>query len=261
MENGAFRKKKVYFSQVSNSALRDNGLSLKAKGLYALIQSYITIEGFTLYKSMLMKECKESKTAFDSAWKELIDSGYLMRHKVRADGGMFCYEYELLDVKEAKSAEKPDDRPHPQNRGLDNRGTENVGLYNNTDRKNTDLSNTEINKASSRASACSDGPDFSDELTKFVDFTYPEIYQQYMGRKHPNLKAAQRLKVLIILNTYLKEHSESVEGLEAAAEIFLSDSDHGDGNINLFANPSVISVRLVRNGCTEHIGDCDCLHY
>jgi hypothetical protein len=48
MENGSFRKKKTYFSQVSNEALRDNTLSLKAKGLYALIQSYITIENFTL---------------------------------------------------------------------------------------------------------------------------------------------------------------------------------------------------------------------
>ena len=29
--NGLFRKKKVYFSQVSNEALRDQELSLKAK--------------------------------------------------------------------------------------------------------------------------------------------------------------------------------------------------------------------------------------
>ena len=48
--SGTFRKKKIYFSQVSNEALRDENLSLKAKGLYALIQSYITIENFILYK-------------------------------------------------------------------------------------------------------------------------------------------------------------------------------------------------------------------
>ena len=36
-DNGSFKGKKVYFSQVSNHAIRDNTLSLKAKGLYSLI--------------------------------------------------------------------------------------------------------------------------------------------------------------------------------------------------------------------------------
>lgn len=34
--NGAFRGRKVFFAQVSNEALRDPELSLKAKGLYGL---------------------------------------------------------------------------------------------------------------------------------------------------------------------------------------------------------------------------------
>jgi hypothetical protein len=54
-ENGVFRKKKVYFAQVSNEALRNSKLSLKAKGLYSLIQSYITIENFILYKKVIYK--------------------------------------------------------------------------------------------------------------------------------------------------------------------------------------------------------------
>ena len=49
--NGKFRKKKIYFTQVSNYALRDKYLSFSAKGLYSLIQSYITIPDFDLYKS------------------------------------------------------------------------------------------------------------------------------------------------------------------------------------------------------------------
>ena len=83
MENksGAFRKKKVYFSQVSNSALRDINLSLKAKGLYLLIQSYITIPDFILWKTTLIKECKEKTDSFNGAWKELKDNGYLIQRK------------------------------------------------------------------------------------------------------------------------------------------------------------------------------------
>lgn len=245
MESGAFRKKKVYFSQVSNSALRDKGLSLKAKGLYALIQSYITIEGFTLYKSMLMKECRESKTAFDSAWKELIDSGYLMRHKVRAEGGMFCYEYELLDTKEVKNAEKPDDQPHPQNRGLDNRGTENMGLYNNTNRKNTDLSNTEKNNTPTSINSV--GGDVSDEVNEFVCRTYPHMYWEAYGEQHSKLNPVQRIRTKQILQNYLDSEGETVESLECAAEEFL-DSTPTDGNIRAFADPMTINIMLCRLG-------------
>lgn len=49
---GKFRKKKVNFSMISNEIIRDDTVSLKTKGLYALIQSYITMDDFTLYKPL-----------------------------------------------------------------------------------------------------------------------------------------------------------------------------------------------------------------
>ena len=49
-DNGKFRHRQISFAPVSNSALQDRALSLKAKGLYALIQSYINIPAFELYK-------------------------------------------------------------------------------------------------------------------------------------------------------------------------------------------------------------------
>ena len=54
MKSGAFRKKKTSFAQVSNIALRDETLSLKAKGLLALIESYLSLDNFTLYKQFLI---------------------------------------------------------------------------------------------------------------------------------------------------------------------------------------------------------------
>lgn len=122
-KGGSFRQKKVYFSQVSNSALRDNKLSLKAKGLYSLIQSYITIEGFILYKATLKKDCNEGETAFESAWSELKRAGYLVQYKHQTSNGVFIYEYELLDTLQ----------PHPQNLPPGK-----VGVYSNTDINNTD---------------------------------------------------------------------------------------------------------------------------
>ena len=129
--NGVFKKKKVYFSQISNTALRDRNLSLKAKGLYSLIQSYITIEDFTLYKTTLMKNCMEGETAFQNAWNELKDAGYLLQIRHKNSKGTFVYEYDLLDVSENK--------PYPQKPPYGK-----VGILNNTDYNNTD--NVDKNK-------------------------------------------------------------------------------------------------------------------
>lgn len=96
--SGRFRKRKVYYSSVSNEVLRTPNLSTSAKGLYACIQSYISIEGFTLYKSTLRKATKEGEHAFERMWKELKDSGYLKQYKYKDEvTGKFIYEYELLD--------------------------------------------------------------------------------------------------------------------------------------------------------------------
>lgn len=100
LQDGKFRKK-TSFAMVSNVALRDKTLSLKAKGLYAFIQSYITLDDFALYKSFIfnMHENDGVKT-INGAWKELKERGYLKQFRIRTveDGkSAFRYEYELLD--------------------------------------------------------------------------------------------------------------------------------------------------------------------
>ena len=98
MSSGAFRKKKTSFAQVSNVALRDENLSLKAKGLLALIESYLSLDNFTLYKQFLINKSKDGETAFRSAWKELKDRGYLIQYKLKdEETKQFYYEYEVCD--------------------------------------------------------------------------------------------------------------------------------------------------------------------
>lgn len=93
---------------VSNEILRNDAVSLKAKGLYALIQSYITIEDFSLYKGFLLSKCKEGKKAFDAAWKELKDTGYLIQYQMQdPKTKQFYWEYDLIDSLREK--------PYPQN--------------------------------------------------------------------------------------------------------------------------------------------------
>lgn len=104
---GKFRKKRTNFSMVSNDIIRNDNVSLKAKGLYALIQSYITLENFTLYKGFLQSKCIEGERAFDSAWRELKEKGYLVQYKLKDENNKYYYEYELLD----------EPKPPPQNVG------------------------------------------------------------------------------------------------------------------------------------------------
>lgn len=100
IQDGFFRNK-VPFVPISQVVAKDKELSLKAKGLYLLIQSYITIPNFKLYKSYLMSVCVEGQCSFDSAWNELKNKGYLKIFKIaKADTKGFYYEYELLDAAE-----------------------------------------------------------------------------------------------------------------------------------------------------------------
>lgn len=98
MQSGAFRKKKTSYAQVSNFALRDEKLSLKAKGLLSLIESYINLENFTLYKQFLINKSKDGETSFRGAWKELKDNGYLIQYKLQDKyTKQFYYEYDICD--------------------------------------------------------------------------------------------------------------------------------------------------------------------
>lgn len=98
---GRFRQKRYNFAMVSNNPLHDDELSLRARGLYATIQSYITIPNFTLYKAYLQRHCPEGQAAFNSVWKELKERGYLKQYRLQdCESKQFFWEYELLDEPE-----------------------------------------------------------------------------------------------------------------------------------------------------------------
>ena len=99
MENknvtGYFRVKDS-FTQVTNHITRDNTISLKAKGLYLVIQANITNPNREYSKEDFFAMTSEGEKAFESAWKELKDKGYLKVHNF-PNGGSFRIEFDLLD--------------------------------------------------------------------------------------------------------------------------------------------------------------------
>ena len=64
MSDGVFRSKKG-FTVVQNSVTKDNNISLRAKGLYVLMQTYITMPDRKYKKSEFMKMVPEGKCTFE----------------------------------------------------------------------------------------------------------------------------------------------------------------------------------------------------
>lgn len=96
-------KKKKGFTQVQNWAPDDMQLSDKALGLYTRIQRWITFEapGFECTKAFMRTKTPSGEKAFDSAWNELKERGYLKMYCVPPAN----WEAELLD-------EPQPDTPH-----------------------------------------------------------------------------------------------------------------------------------------------------
>ncbi len=73
----------------------DKKVSLKAKGLYAILKSYKQIPNFKIYKENMEKLSSDGKASFNTAWSELVEQGYLKVNKLPAKKG-YIYEYELI---------------------------------------------------------------------------------------------------------------------------------------------------------------------
>jgi len=228
-KSGSFKKKRIYFSQVSNNALRDNTLSLKAKGLYGLIQSYLTIEDFTLYKPFLEKQCKEGQKAFDSAWKELKKSGYLVQERYKDENGHFYWQYDLLnEVDHIPNTHS--NNVHPSQ----NVPYGEVPLYNNTLSNNTDLNNTKESNTNLQSLYKIGWPG---EVEPYVK-SYLEIRSKFRNKKH---KRINKKYIAFINDTVNKLIGNSVDldiFKETVEEYFRDLPENNDGDIVYFLQVS-----------------------
>ena len=105
MDDGKFRKMRG-FTTVQNSAIRDCRLSMRARGLYTIMSSFLTMEDKEWKKSEFihMVERTDGRKTFEKTWIELKEAGYLKAH-VYLNGRNQCRTiYELL--------EEPVEGPH-----------------------------------------------------------------------------------------------------------------------------------------------------
>ena len=84
------------YTTIYNEVLRDSTLSLDAKGLFAVIKSFIGLPDFALSKRRLGYACSDSAYLLNAAWKELKQKGYLQHYFSQSENGAFCHVYNLM---------------------------------------------------------------------------------------------------------------------------------------------------------------------
>ena len=84
------------YTTIYIEVLRDRTLSLNAKGLFAVIKSFIGLPGFALSKRRLSYACSDSGYLLNAAWKELKQKGYLQHYFSQSENGAFCHVYNLM---------------------------------------------------------------------------------------------------------------------------------------------------------------------
>ena len=84
------------YTTIYNEVLRDRTLSLEAKGLFAVIKSFVGLPDFALSKRRLSYACSDSGYLLNAAWKELKQKGYLQHYFSHSENGAFCHVYNLM---------------------------------------------------------------------------------------------------------------------------------------------------------------------
>lgn len=126
------------YTTISNSIFRETNLSLKAKGLLALILTLPDDWDFTI--DGIASIIKEGKTAIYSAIDELKAHGYCKVEISRNASGVFIgNDYTFF---ETPYTENPYlENPHAENPNMDNQTQINKDIYNIYNKQNKDINN------------------------------------------------------------------------------------------------------------------------
>ena len=140
--------KQKNFSIISNVALNDTTLSMKAKGIWAYLLS--KPDDWQVYVSQLVKSCADGKHSIYAGLKELKQAGYIEHVAIREGGKIIGYEYMVNEEPVKKEKKEPNTDTNfllPENLNAENLNTENHTLLK-TDRIHySSLRKTDNNKS------------------------------------------------------------------------------------------------------------------
>lgn len=146
--NRVKRNKSDNYTHMCNLIMREKNISLKAKGLYAMVMSLPNDWVFSV--DGMVAICKEESGAIYTAIKELINEGYCKRQMVVEKGRYVGCEYIFFEErqkieKEESHSEKPHrDFPHTNFPHTENE--EDNKVFNESNSSSSDTTPTDLNK-------------------------------------------------------------------------------------------------------------------
>jgi len=132
------------YTTICNRIFKDKNLSLKAKGLLAMLLSLSN--QWELSISGLQVILKEGKASIRSTMNELIKNGYVVRNQIRKEGMFVGVDYTVYELPKASYS------------------TTVLSTSENQTQVSNNLSNNQFNKANSKNQ-------FFDEVMSFKDFS------------------------------------------------------------------------------------------
>ena len=178
--NKVTRKKTSKYTTISNGFLRDNNLSLKAKGFLTVIMALPDDWDFSI--KGICSVLKEGKTSVYSAVQELKENRYCKTTPSRDEKGLIIgldYVFYEEPYEEEPNKEEPQqDNPHSENRDMDNMPQLNTKDDKESNRTK-DLPKERIDKSIPKKKAKFDV--YAD--LSYVDAEYADIWKEWLEYK------------------------------------------------------------------------------
>ena len=176
------------FVIIDKAFLLNEEISLKAKGLLALLLSYP--DNWQFYKAEIVQHTTDKENSLNSGLKELIENGYIVRKQRKDENGKFeGYEYHVY---EKPSTEKP---------STEKPSTEKPILLNNKNTKNKNTKNKNTKTTPS--------PELVSEFKEWYSkYPHPRNEQQTMKNYINTRKTYSVEQLMTALNNYLAEIEE-----------------------------------------------------
>ena len=201
------------FVIIDKAFLLNEEISLKAKGLLALLLSYP--DNWQFYKAEIVQHTTDKENSLNSGLKELIENGYIVRKQRKDENGKFeGYEYHVYEKPstekpstekpstEKPSTEKPStEKPSTEKPTTEKPSTEKPILLNNKNTKNKNTKNKNTKTTPS--------PELVSEFKEWYSkYPHPRNEQQTMKNYINTRKTYSAEQLMTALNNYLAEIEE-----------------------------------------------------
>lgn len=173
-------KRKTNFTIIGNTGLKDERLSLKAKGLLAYMLSLP--DDWKFYETELIEHCTDGRDSVRKGLKELEALGYLVRFQTREDRGKFGQkDWQVSDEPNLITISPQTENPSTDNPLSENPLSDNPTLLSTNELRTNKQSTNNI----SHKSKTYDENNINYKLAKLM---YEKILENNSEFKEPNLQ-------------------------------------------------------------------------